>query len=378
MQFAGVLETLLVSFKSELNGLVQTTEPTKLSGSKRPRVLEQSPESSAKRIASDSSIGLWARLARKIDIVPRELNVSVNDVGSNQDGVGCARRSAIGVRMLMADIAGKVYLHANKIVFSRGGLQAEAAGASRTPSRNIAEAGQSPQEFRLCERFLVQGLDSERGLFQFVSPEANQFPHLSAEKTIIDQLHQRWNDSGLSKNTLILGGRYLVTDFKECRTEQNDYRRIQLSAVDMANPGKLKTIFLTQAGLRFDDNRLRSREIARADALMESHKGTTGSEAQDPMVISYAGIGRNAALICYREAVQNLGPIRNEEELDALLEKIVADGRRDRGAGFIHSEAQLEELRGAVLERYCSSAGAAGAAMGATSIVERDLTSINA
>ncbi|GAA4016141.1 hypothetical protein GCM10022212_09040 [Actimicrobium antarcticum] len=120
-------------------------------------------------------------------------------------------------------------------------------------------------------------------------------------------------------------------------------------------------MLITQVGLQFTNSVLKGKEIRRASALMDFHKQTQHELAMalqakepeqtpifpdtqpDPMAISYAGIGRNATLIAYREALA-----RPDDDTDVALANIISRGRRDRGRHFVHSEAQLRELQFAV------------------------------
>jgi hypothetical protein len=109
--------------------------------------------------------------------------------------------------------------------------------------------------------------------------------------------------------------------------------------------------------LRFQDRVLKKAEIERADELICSHlelvkKGSANpGSVRDPMVVSYSGVGRNATLICYREVKARMANDWSIEQLDAVLEKVIDKGREDRGPLFMHSEAQLAELRNALIDR---------------------------
>ena len=159
-----------------------------------------------------------------------------------------------------------------------------------------------------------------------------------------------------ASEALILGGRYQVTAVDMIPGDQPDAFSLRVRADDLNNPGQSRSMIITQAGLRFDDNVLRVTEIERANALMGPHLSTGGFDATrqdvDPMVVSNVGIGRNATLICYREAIARLGEIKEENELNGLLQEIILAGRRDRGPHFIHREAQLNELQAAVRKEY--------------------------
>jgi hypothetical protein len=155
-----------------------------------------------------------------------------------------------------------------------------------------------------------------------------------------------------------LGGRYkIVGGLEPVPTGDGDCKRMKLTVTDILGDGKTeKSIILTQAGLAFRENKLSAADIARADKMMEDHRSANSDihvpGNKDPIVMSYTGIGRNATLIAYRQVYARLGEVRNKEQLDALLKQVVIEGRKGRGPGFIHSAAQLEELRSAVLAAY--------------------------
>lgn len=295
----------------------------------------------------------------------------------SQFGVICPQHSAVQV-----DVGGKrAFIHANRIGFSRK------PGGHCQPVDNIsdhidtqtasAKAGQSPQHFALCEKFLIDGIDSGRGLFQFVSRKAQAISNgltgtSSNERPIIDQLRDAWQWSGQSPGSLWLGDRYEVLSIGASSAADDhhaDHRSVMLTVRELAKPHSTITVPLTQAGMKFTDRVLRKNEIERANALLEAHRHcgvATGEDADaadlpasasahDPMIISTAGIGRNAALIVYREAmaridVEPAATRLDERYLDAMLENIITSGRRDRGPKFIHSDAQLQEVKAALAE----------------------------
>jgi hypothetical protein len=81
-------------------------------------------------------------------------------------------------------------LNANKIEFSRdvkviNGVKVSGATAA------TACAGRSPRRFAACEDFLVKGIESGEGLFQFVSQAAHRELPTSAEKPMIRLLEEK-------------------------------------------------------------------------------------------------------------------------------------------------------------------------------------------
>lgn len=298
---------------------------------KAPRVRFNAIEASVQKI--------WHQLSR----LTASLRYTPANVYSNNPTIICPAHTGLKVRVGKRAKASQRAFHANAIAFP-------------TNQARTALAGQSPQSFDLCENFLLHGLDSRRGLFQFISPNANANPAASRENPMMAQLQQRWEAANQSGESLVLGGRYIVTGVDALAHDADDYRQMRLTTIDLENPAVPAVITLTQAGMKFDDNVLRASEIARADTLTQSHldagRHDTPAQASDPMIVSYTGIGRNATLICFREAVARLNTVQDEAEIDALLEEIVAQGRRDRGPYFVHSALQLNELKQAVVAQF--------------------------
>ena len=305
--------------------------------------------------------GLWARMRESASSCQRWVESAI--VGGNVPQIFCPAHSVIGVPVRVGKDIERRLLHANRIQFCRTpvGTRSAQGNSSITAS---AIAGQSPQTFDLCERFLLQGVESGRGVFQFVDPRTHHAPDHSAEKTMLHQLRMRMQAAHQSGSPLILGGRYRVKSLDPIKHRFVDDELLageasvsRLVVEDLTIPGGEKSMVITEAGLRFDDNLLRCADIKRAHDLMDSHvcdytvaHGLTN--VGDPMVVSYTGIGRNATLICYREALERLDKVRSVRDVDALLEQIVRQGRRDRGPQFIHSAAQFYELREAVLQEF--------------------------
>ncbi len=270
----------------------------------------------------------------------------------SQLNVACPANTAVRVR------SAPVPIHANVITFVRKCTQPGDGSASPTDaSEHIAKAGQSPQRFDRCAMFLVEGLDSGQGLFQFVSRKTHAASidptqATTRERSIIDQLMDEWTKCGKKRGELVLAGRYEVTQV-EPQAPTDNHRRVMLTVWDREN-SKTITVPLTQAGLRFTGQLLRWEEIKTANTLLDGHRDCVDPPplkgAADPMIISFAGIGRNAALITYRETraridAQPPTSRLGQKWLDETLKNIVESGRRDRGPGFIHSDAQLEALR---------------------------------
>ena len=289
--------------------------------------------------------------------------IDSREVGANTRGVSCPRKTAIQVAMENMGSSVMTYLHANAIRFIRkASNQLPEAGANGNPK--FVVAGQSPQHFRQCEKFLLQGLDSGQGLFQFVSRAAHHAPQNAADKTILGQLRDEMQQSKESRRDLILGGRYKVSSLQEITDASDgshDHARFRLTVTDVRDPTITRTAIVTQAGLKFVNNVLDVQEIERAHALATSHVKINDHIARDqdgPMIVSYSGIGRNAALIAYREALSRFDEVENPETLDKLVDDIVAQGRRDRGPCFVHSEQQVQKLKEAARKAFVMRRGA--------------------
>ena len=312
--------------------------------------VDQTP---AEPLRTPAGASLWNQLAGRLDGAPSVPVVASSEVGNNVDGVDCPLATALRVPAEVAGQATSVFFHANEVTFAQRPL---VEFALDTDGARSASLGQSPLEFRLTERFLLHGLDSGKGLFQFVSTSAHRNTIRTVGNAMYAQLKREFDAAAGSPAGLVLGGRFRVTGLTEISGDTPDFRRIRLQVADVADPGRASTMLLTQAGLKFQNNVLLADQIVRAGELMDSHVATAAADPasglQDPLAVSFAGIGRSAVLVAYREAVRRLKGVGSEEGVDALLEQIVVDGRRDRGPMFIQSSHQLEQLREAVLKQF--------------------------
>jgi hypothetical protein len=337
-------------------------------------VSPRSPRSSIERTASQQfrrSTNAITERCRTLwnNLLARQNRVGITlgkeDVGENVADVICPFEGAVNVEVGANIQIGSnekrntVFVHANQIQFAQP-LVRSATDSQDRPVVRTAIAGQSPQEFRFCERFLIHGLESGNGLFQFVSRKAHAYTknpskERSRESSILDQLLGAWkNKKGAA---LLIANRFdLYRMEKIALDEDSDHCCYELYAKDCMT-GEPKTMLITQAGLKFTEKVLKPREIQRASTLMDMHKQRQSEFNQrifstpqlssdrqpDPTVISYAGIGRNATLIAYREAL-----LRTGDSTDNALADIISRGRRDRGPRFVHSAAQLQALQEAV------------------------------
>ena len=275
-------------------------------------------------------------------------------VDSNVPGVTCPKRTVMSAIMKNGTKNEEVEFHANRIRFMREPLKIV---ANEHKKRDLAFVGQSPQRFDLCERFLVNGLDHRQGIFQFASENFCKSSKNNPEHTLISQLEQQYKAASDSGQPLVLGGRYQVTGLEIGNDNVADKTGATLTATKL-DTGEEVTIQITQANLRFNDNLFRCAEIERADALMSGHVAIEdGSKSQfDPVVVSYAGIGRSAVLVSYRQALSRFNELKSEAEIGTLVDEIVAEGRRARGPHFVHSARQLDELKQAVQKAYTRQA----------------------
>ena len=184
--------------------------------------------------------------------------------------------------------------------------------------------------------------------------------------TIIDMVRTRIETSG--DNPVMLGNRYQITQLREIDQvdQKGDHKRFTLEAIDCHSiPQKTRTIILTQVGLKFSNRVLQPTEIVRANALFQEHNawleqhrpdsdGPDGSEARlGPMILSHAGIGRNAVLIAYRDICKRIVEHKKIDlnSLDKLIKQAVLAGRASRGSKFLHSKEQLGALRQALVDK---------------------------
>jgi hypothetical protein len=221
-------------------------------------------------------------------------------------------------------------------------------------------AGQSPPAGSVDD-FIVQGLTSGQGIFQFVSRSTHYNPDDSQEIPVIGHLKKQL----LRHPARLIGGRYRVISFRDISSSGagstgSDTLRHELVAQDTWSPAQpVIRVPITQVGLKFTDHLLRAPQIARASALLDAHNALLTQPVDplnaDKMILSFAGIGRNATLITYRvlSAAIARGEL-TEESLDAALEAEITSNRVRRGPDYLHTQAQLAQLRAALLERIAA------------------------
>jgi hypothetical protein len=232
------------------------------------------------------------------------------------------------------------------------------------PSGAAYAAGQSPQHGSVDD-VIVQGLASGQGIFQFVSRMAHYKPEDSREKPVIGMLLEHLKQNKNQNPKRLIGGRYLVTSVERIAGGgDSDFLRHVLVAKDTWSKSLQEVRMpITQAGLEFKDRVLRVDEIKRASTLLDEHNAWLDENNALPaqpanpadthkMILSFAGIGRNATLITYRvlSAAIEDGKV-TEESLDFALDAEIYPNRVRRGPRYVHTEAQRDELRAALSAR---------------------------
>ncbi|EGF30763.1 hypothetical protein IMCC9480_798 [Oxalobacteraceae bacterium IMCC9480] len=258
-------------------------------------------------------------------------------------------------------------IHAAKIA-----LDYTVPGATAS-KRTTHIAGQSPPVDSF-KNFLVQGIESGRGLYQFVSTKAHQKGSDSKETPIIQMLQDAMAAAESSGGKVELGnGRYqvqtLVLQAGADRT--GDHVRYDLTVFDTVKKKNI-TVPLTQAGLKFTNAVLSADHIARASKLMDEHNATLEKTGQpspdDPLIASHAGHGRNGTLITYRAICQRIkdGLVNDDVSLEAALKEVISKGRQAK-PHFVHSLAQFEQLHAALQTQLKANRPRASAAGASTS-----------
>ncbi|MBC7414024.1 MAG: hypothetical protein H7327_03715 [Herminiimonas sp.] len=321
------------------------------------------------RSASANAVGYGAR-KKSLKASQRSAIGKARDDLSSQElykkpGIKVLIREGVGVKAAS--------IRANAIRFQTMRRVRDGKVERSAVARTVV-AGQSPRSSKSIERSLLQGLDSGLGLFQFVTPGAPARGSQGVGLSVVDWLDNRLKSPEADgSGPVVIGGRYEVCrfvllnqpgakDHVDMQVCSADHRCFRLAVRDLENPGVEKVVFITEASLGSSNCLLNTRDVVRADDLMEAHnsrnrlqriKSNLGGEAcSDPMVLSCAGVGRNAALICYREAESRFGRIGNAEEIEHLLRQIVEEGRRDQGPYFLSSQRQFDEVKNALIQRF--------------------------
>ncbi|MEB0134336.1 hypothetical protein QN362_03225 [Actimicrobium sp. CCC2.4] len=342
------------------------------SSSREPRRQRVNPQESRLRSASPRRrnviSGNWTRLLNNLDTFTRALAKKMardgayagrNDVEHNATNVRCPSKDMVTIDDPWRDSAIPIHrnLHATTLHFtpSTPGDDSHMYIAAQSP---IPEKG-AVDGFFACEKFLAKALESGLGIFQFVSPSKTGEAGYISKRSIIGQLTEKINQPG--GKDLLIGRRYTLKNFGPLETTYSDGsvehsdKHYALEVEDtkgVGNPHPRVRIILTQAQVAFDNKVVAATDIRQASELMDELHKQAGPEHKCTMVVSHAGIGRNATLIAYREMYDRIenGPINNPEELEAALEKLIMEGRAARGPQFVHSEEQVRELASTLKE----------------------------
>jgi hypothetical protein len=160
----------------------------------------------------------------------------------------------------------------------------------------------------------------------------------------------------------LIGGRYLVTSVERIAGggDSDFLRHVMVAEDTWSKPPQVVRMPITQAGLKFSGRKLCVDEIQRASTLLDEHNAWLNENNAllalpanpadaDKMILSFAGIGRNATLITYRviSAAIDDGKV-TEESLDFALNAEIWPNRVRRGPRYVHTPDQLVQLRAAL------------------------------
>jgi hypothetical protein len=312
-------------------------------GSQSPRPVSTSSDAASDAATKDVA-ALWARLEN----IPPPQNWAFDrkQVAVNSSKVYCNRKNVIEIT---AENGNKTAIHANKI------------GPNTAETTPYYAAGQSPKQESL-DNMLVQGIESGLGIYQFVSERAHTTNSNSSKKTILAMLNERHENAQSNKQPLSIAGKYKVTDFVDRQQSVGPYTQYLLTVEEIGvTPPAPRTIAITQAGFPFPEAVLSSSDIELARMALVQHIPTTltpvaqtGTAQIHPLIVSHAGIGRNATLITY-DRIWNLINSKNTDKrinrinLDDKLCELIEEGRLSRGPRFVHSREQLAQLRAALI-----------------------------
>ena len=282
------------------------------------------------------------------------------DVASNKTNVRCG---AEPVEVNVCDLSRrfrKKTLHANRISMEEV-----------FPGDRSYLVGQSPDDWRACQNFLVQGIDSGRGLFQFVSEQQQADPtRIGHARPILNQLRDKFEEAkraGEGPNgtpLLHFAGRFQIEGIDDTTNGNNadqgaDHSRCTIRFIDINDrESGTQTMLITQVGLPFTGRVLDVDQIKRAAELFDQHCALLKDQPTDTtpaqMFVSTAGAGRNATLMVYHELSRHIRNrhFRTEAALDRALVWVILQGRVGRGYRFVHSEAQVVRLRRALMEVF--------------------------
>ena len=313
-------------------------------------------------VSSPDGLGQWWDIMSRW--VPSTKYFDASRVKPNGSGIRCPDNAAtVTINRSSASANDGKPIHASKFVIPRR------LSASQTPTTsqrtNTYSIGQSPH-LDTCEDFLVAGLESKLGLYQFVSESTHNGNKSRTSTPVIQFLENKIKertDNGLP--ALQLGSRFVVKGLKAA--PQNPVlagcKQYFLTVIDKTNNNNEITVPISQAGLPFQDAVLTAESIARASAIMDQHltlvKNSSDAADNDPLILSHAGYGRNATLMTYRNMCMRIadGTVTSDKEIDQQVRQFIEERRQVR-PGFVHSLPQVEHLQKALqveLKRHQSA-----------------------
>ena len=305
----------------------------------------------------------WKALSHR---QPTTTYFDADRVKPNASGILCPDNAAtIKINNTSAAADDGKPIHASKFAITRHNAASSTSIAAH--STNTYAIGQSPHS-ETFEDFLVAGLESKLGLYQFVSESTHNGKKSRTTTPIVNFLEERikeQNEKGLPP--LKLGDRFSVKTFKPASQDSalSGCKQYFLTVIDSANNNNEITVPITQAGLPFRDAVLSSEAISRASAMMDQHltvlQQPSDGSTNDPLVLSHAGYGRNATLMTYRNICLRIteGTITNNEQIDQQVRQFIEERRLVR-PGFVHSLPQVEQLEKALQDKLTAHQNASG------------------
>lgn len=256
------------------------------------------------------------------------------------------------------------YINANRIT-----VQREAASLSNATVDKTYVVGKSPVAIDDYHAVLLNAIESRQGLFQFVprqkswqvNDQAAGVNNANDTPSVLGKLLHDFTQASQSGHQLTIG-KYTVTNVMEHESspvpqdpaeKPNFYQRYQLDVQWRDDEGKLceASVPISQVGLRFTGMVLRQEELKQAQEVFSDHIAQI-RVPHEPNIFSPGGIGRSATLMVHHEISQRIhdGLIVDKDTLDEQIDQVIDQGRRDRSPHFVHSPAQLDELRETLLE----------------------------
>ena len=285
------------------------------------------------------------------------------DVEINATNIRCPAKNIVTVTQRLPGQDAVIHnLHANEITFTTNATTTLSLTATQGKSKTYI-AAQSPipkkddvDGFFACDKFLAKAIETGSGLFQFVSPSKTGAKGYISKRSIIGQLDAKIKEA--QGKGLIIAGHYQVKNLSPMKINLQDgstgfhdsHFILELEDRNLGSDAKDHpiSIVLTQAQVNFDKKLLSAEGIREASELMNEHKLRAGAPETGPdaMVISHAGIGRNATLIVYREILGRIGngSIADVAQLEKEVVALIEQGRTARGPQFVHSDEQIGEL----------------------------------